>query len=61
MARMRVTTCYLRRQQIEDLRRLSRCTKVPIAEYIRQAVDLALRKHEVEESSDQRGTHPEDS
>jgi hypothetical protein len=36
------TTCYIRRDQAENLKLLSHRTKVPVAEYIRQGVELVL-------------------
>ncbi|MFH1729193.1 MAG: ribbon-helix-helix domain-containing protein [Pseudomonadota bacterium] len=39
------TTVYLTEEQLERLRKLNENTKVPIAEYIREGVDLVLEKH----------------
>ena len=39
------TTIYLTEEQQTLLRELSRRSKVPIAEYIRQGVDLVLKKY----------------
>lgn len=44
MSKMKSTTCYLHRWQVDALRKLSEQTKVPIAEYIRQGVDLVLKR-----------------
>jgi hypothetical protein len=46
----RSTTCYVRRDQSNQLRELSRRTKVPIAEWIRQGIDkvLAQNAHHLE-------------
>jgi hypothetical protein len=42
---MERTTTYFRRSQWEKLRLLSKATRVPMAHYIRQAVDLVLHKY----------------
>lgn len=39
------TTVYITRTQDERLKALSRRTKVPVAEYIRQGVDMVLDKY----------------
>lgn len=39
------TTIYLTEEQQTLLRELSQRSKVPIAEYIRQGVDLVLKKY----------------
>ncbi|MDE0118719.1 MAG: ribbon-helix-helix domain-containing protein [Bdellovibrionales bacterium] len=39
------TTIYLTEEQQTLLKELSQRSKVPIAEYIRQGVDLILKKH----------------
>jgi hypothetical protein len=39
------TTVYLTEDQIEKLRTLSDYTKVPMAEYIRQGIDMSLEKN----------------
>lgn len=44
--RMFSTTCYLDEEQLEKLRELSDRTKVSVAEYVRQGVELALAEHE---------------
>jgi len=46
MARRKVsTTVYITEEQNELLKRLHEETKVPIAEYIRQGIDLILERH----------------
>ena len=40
------TTVYITPEQNEKLKILHDKTKVPIAEYIRQGIDLILKKHE---------------
>jgi hypothetical protein len=46
MARRKVsTTVYITEEQNELLKRLHEDTKVPIAEYIRQGIDLILERH----------------
>ena len=39
------TTVYITPEQDERLKLLHRRTKVPVAEYIRQGIDLILEKH----------------
>ncbi len=39
------TTVYLEVDQLERLKALSGHTKVPMAEYIRQGVDLVMKKY----------------
>jgi hypothetical protein len=39
------TTVYITRAQAEKLKELHARTKVPIAEYIRQGIDLVLKEH----------------
>lgn len=39
------TTIYITEEQNELLKRLNEETKVPIAEYIRQGIDLILERH----------------
>jgi len=39
------TTVYITEEQNEQLKALNAKTKVPIAEYIRQGIDLILDKH----------------
>ena len=42
------TTVYITEEQNEKLKALNTKTKVPIAEYIRQGIDLILEKHKNE-------------
>lgn len=42
------TTVYITEEQNEKLKALNNKTKVPIAEYIRQGIDLILEKHKNE-------------
>jgi hypothetical protein len=39
------TTVYITEEQNEKLKLLNEKTRVPIAEYIRQGIDLVLEKH----------------
>jgi predicted DNA-binding protein len=39
------TTIYITEQQQQLLKELNRRSKVPIAEYIREGIDLVLEKH----------------
>jgi predicted DNA-binding protein len=39
------TTIYITEEQNEALKRLHDETKVPVAEYIRQGIDLILERH----------------
>ncbi|MES9887283.1 MAG: ribbon-helix-helix domain-containing protein [Candidatus Sedimenticola sp. 6PFRAG1] len=43
-----VTTVYLNPEQLEALKRLNKNTRVPIAEYFREAVDMVLEKYKKE-------------
>jgi len=46
MARRKIsTTVYITEEQNDMLKRLHDETKVPIAEYIRQGIDLILERH----------------
>ncbi len=46
MSRRKVsTTIYITEEQNEQLKRLNDQTKVPVAEYIRQGIDLILERH----------------
>lgn len=46
MSRRKVsTTIYITEEQNEQLKRLNEQTKVPVAEYIRQGIDLILERH----------------
>jgi len=40
------TTIYITTEQNQKLKALHERTKVPIAEYIRQGIDLILKKHQ---------------
>ncbi len=49
MARKKITTTiYITEDQSEKLKSLHHKTKVPIAEYIRQGIDLILSKHQAD-------------
>ena len=41
-------TVYLTTSQLEKLKELRARTKVPVAEYVREAIDLALKAHAAE-------------
>lgn len=46
MARKKIsTTVYITPEQAERLKQLHEKTKVPVAEYIRQGIDLILERH----------------
>ena len=46
MARKKIsTTIYITEEQNERLKQLNRKTKVPVAEYIRQGIDLILEQN----------------
>jgi len=46
MARKKIsTTVYITQEQSEQLKLLNKKTKVPVAEYIREGIDLVLNKH----------------
>ena len=46
MARKKIsTTIYITPEQNEALKTLNERTKVPVAEYIRQGIDLVLEKY----------------
>lgn len=40
------TTVYITAQQSEQLKTLHKRTKVPVAEYIRQGIDLVLKQNQ---------------
>lgn len=40
------TTVYLTPEQVARLKRLNEATKVPVAEYVRQGIELVLEKYE---------------
>ena len=49
MARRKIsTTIYITPEQDERLKQLNQKTKVPVAEYIRQGIDLVLEKHKAQ-------------
>ncbi len=49
MARKKIsTTVYITEEQNEQLKKLNDKTKVPIAEFIRQGIDLVLNKYQDE-------------
>ncbi len=55
MARKKIsTTIYITPEQNELLKELNQKTKVPVAEYIRQGIDLILEKHKEELPGQQR-------
>ena len=41
-------TVYLTESQLEKLKELRARTKVPVAQYVREAIDLALKAHAAE-------------
>ncbi len=46
MSRKKIsTTVYITEEQNEKLKSLNKVTKVPIAEYIRQGIDLVLERY----------------
>ena len=45
MAKKQATTIYITEQQQQALKDLNRRSKVPIAEYIREGIDLILEKY----------------
>ena len=46
MSRKKIsTTVYITPEQDEALKRLHQKTKVPVAEYIRQGIDLVLKEY----------------
>ncbi|MDP1824650.1 MAG: ribbon-helix-helix domain-containing protein [Archangium sp.] len=55
MARKKIsTTIYITPEQNELLKELNQKTKVPVAEYIRQGIDLILEKHKEDLPGQQR-------
>jgi predicted DNA-binding protein len=55
MARKKIsTTIYITPEQNDLLKQLNQKTKVPVAEYIRQGIDLILEKHKEELPGQQR-------
>lgn len=51
------TTVYITEEQNEKLKALNEKTKVPIAEYIRQGIDLILERHKAELPGQQLGLY----
>ena len=47
------TTCYITADQDEQLKLLSARTKVPIAVYVREGIDLALARYTTKIPSEQ--------
>lgn len=45
MAKKLATTIYITESQNQLLKELNRRSKVPVAEYIREGIDLVLEKH----------------
>ena len=46
MARKKIsTTIYITEEQNQRLKQLNEKTKVPVAEYIRQGIDMVLKLH----------------
>jgi hypothetical protein len=53
MARRKLsTTVYITEEQNELLKRLHEETKVPVAEYIRQGIDLILERHRMSQNGE---------
>jgi hypothetical protein len=60
MSRRKVsTTIYITPEQNEQLKLLHEKTKVPIAEYIRQGIDLILDRHRAVIPGQQQSLFPE--
>ena len=51
------TTVYITEEQNEKLKALNEKTKVPIAEYIRQGIDLILERHKADLPGQQLGLY----
>ncbi len=51
------TTVYITEEQNEKLKALNDKTKVPIAEYIRQGIDLILERHKADLPGQQLGLY----
>jgi predicted DNA-binding protein len=51
------TTVYITEEQNEKLKALNDKTKVPIAEYIRQGIDLILERHKADLPGEQLGLY----
>jgi ribbon-helix-helix protein len=52
------TTVYITEEQNEKLKLLNEKTRVPIAEYIRQGIDLVLEKHKGDLPGEQLDLYP---
>lgn len=52
------TTVYITEEQNEKLKLLNEKTRVPIAEYIRQGIDLVLDKHKGDLPGEQLDLYP---
>ena len=46
MSKKVTTTIYITEKQQEGLKELNEKTKIPVAEFIRQGIDLILKKYE---------------
>ena len=46
MAKKLTTTVYITEKQQAQLKELNERTHIPVAEFIRQGIDLILKKHE---------------
>ncbi len=46
MAKKITTTVYITEEQNQLLKELNKRTKVPVAEFIREGIDLVLEKHQ---------------
>ncbi len=53
------TTVDITEEQNEKLKRLNEKTKVPIAEYIRQGIDLILERHKADLPGEQLALYEE--
>jgi predicted DNA-binding protein len=51
------TTVYITEEQNDKLKALNEKTKVPIAEYIRQGIDLILERHKADLPGEQLGLY----
>ena len=51
------TTVYITEEQNDKLKLLNEKTKVPIAEYIRQGIDLILERHKNDLPGEQLGLY----
>jgi hypothetical protein len=49
MARKKIsTTVYITQEQNDQLKLLNKKSKVPVAEYIREGIDMVLEKHKAQ-------------